>query len=110
MFDMNMNMRTAAAPVFDRRLVALTARQSFEAEQFRRLRHRIEDLAASRGVRVVAVTSAAPSEGKTTTAINLAATLAQSPDSRVLPGFARAADRCRPPPPGGGTEPRRRVK
>jgi capsular exopolysaccharide synthesis family protein len=68
----------------NRRLVALNARQSFEAEQFRRLRQRIEDLTISRGVRAVAITSAAPSEGKTTTAVNLAVTLAQAPQARVL--------------------------
>lgn len=84
MFDVDMPLHQSTPPVFDRRLVALTARQSFEAEQFRRLRHRIEDLATTRGIRVVAVTSAAPNEGKTTTAINLAVTLAQSPESRVL--------------------------
>lgn len=80
MFD----LKQPISPAFDRRLVALTARRSFEAEQFRRLRHRLEDLATQKNVRVVAVTSAAPHDGKTMTSINLAASLAQARQSRVL--------------------------
>lgn len=79
MFD-----RRPPSPVFDRRLVALSARRSFEAEQFRRLRHCLEDLAVRKNVRVVAVTSAASHDGKTMTSINLAASLAQARQSRVL--------------------------
>jgi len=68
----------------NRRLVSLTAPASFEAEHYRSLRHRLESWADDRRLQVVAVTSAAPGEGKTTTAINLAGALAQSRDSRVL--------------------------
>lgn len=82
MFDMIID--ETRAPVLDRRLVSIVDRQSFEAEQFRRIRNQIETLAETRGVRVVAVTSAASHEGKTTTAINVAASLAQARQSRVL--------------------------
>jgi capsular exopolysaccharide synthesis family protein len=66
------------------RLVSLVAPASFEAEQYRALRHRLESRSVDGRLRVVAVTSAVPGEGKTTTAINLAGALAQSRESRVL--------------------------
>jgi capsular exopolysaccharide synthesis family protein len=66
------------------RLVSLLSRSSFEAEQYRVLRHQLEQLHKKAGVRVVAVTSPAVGDGKTTTAINLAGAFAQSPDTRVL--------------------------
>jgi capsular exopolysaccharide synthesis family protein len=65
-------------------LVSLQHPTSFEAEQYRRLRHRVEHLSRARGVRVIAVTSAVASDGKTLTGINLAAALAQAPKSRIL--------------------------
>src|SRR5436190_15551036 len=65
-------------------LVSLLHPTSFEAEQYRRLRQKIEHLGQSRGLRVVAVTSAVASDGKTLTALNLAASLAQAPASRIL--------------------------
>ena len=55
-----------------------------EAEQYRVLRHGIEEKHHESGLQVVAVTSAAPGDGKTLTAVNLAGALAQSPGSRVL--------------------------
>ena len=69
---------------FDSRLVSLLRPQSFEAEQYRRLRQRIEDRAPKQGAFVLAVTSAVAGDGKTLTAINLAASLAQAPGARVL--------------------------
>ena len=66
----------------DSRLVSLLAPGSLEAEQYRVLRHALEQRREE--MRVVAVTSAAPREGKSTTAINLAATLAQDAETRVL--------------------------
>ena len=66
------------------RLVSLVAPASFEAEQYRTLRLRLEARPEDKRLRVVAVTSAVPGEGKTTTAINLAGALAQSRESRVL--------------------------
>lgn len=61
-------------------LVSLHAPTSFAAEQYRTLRHIIEH----EGVQMIAVTSPAVGDGKTTTAVNLAGALAQAPDARVL--------------------------
>ena len=65
-------------------LVSLLAPMSFEAEQYRALRHVIEQLRRSAELSVIAVSSPDAGDGKTTTAINLAGTLAQAVDSRVL--------------------------
>jgi Mrp family chromosome partitioning ATPase len=65
-------------------LVSLLAPASFEAEQYRALRHMIEQLHRSAELSVVGVSSADAADGKTTTAINLAGALAQDPDARVL--------------------------
>lgn len=64
--------------------VSLLEPTSFEAEQYRGLRHVLEQRRRESGLAVVAVTSPAPGDGKTTTAINLAGTLAQAPEARVL--------------------------
>ena len=81
----------AATPVVEERavdieehLVSLLAPMSFEAEQYRALRHVIEQLRQSAELSVIAVSSPDAADGKTTTAINLAGTLAQAVDSRVL--------------------------
>src|SRR5207302_7946689 len=68
----------------DGHFVSLVTPATFEAEQYRALRHMIEELHASSGLAVVAVSSPSVGDGKTTTAINLAGALAQSPDARVL--------------------------
>ena len=68
----------------DKRLVSLVAPASFEAEQYRALRHHVEQFHKSAALSVVAVTSPTAGDGKTTTAINLAGSLAQSADARVL--------------------------
>jgi len=65
-------------------LVSLLAPASFQAEQYRALRHMVEQLHRSAELSVVAVSSPDAADGKTTTAINLAGTLAQAPDARVL--------------------------
>jgi len=65
-------------------LVSLLASESFEANRYRVLMHRIEETRANGGRGVIAVTSPGAGEGKTTTAINLAGTLAQSKEARVL--------------------------
>ncbi len=65
-------------------LVSLLAPTSFEADQYRALRHLIEQLHKSAELSVVAVSSPGVADGKTTTAINLAGALAQARDARVL--------------------------
>ena len=69
---------------FDDHLVSLLAPTSFEAEQYRELRHTIEQLRRSTELSVIAVSSPVAADGKTTTAINLAGALAQAPDARIL--------------------------
>ena len=68
----------------DDHLVSLVAPAAFEAEQYRALRHTIEQLHKAHDLRVVAVSSPGVGDGKSTTAINLAGALAQAPDARVL--------------------------
>ena len=65
-------------------LVSLVAPASFEAEQYRILRHAIERRHTDGVATTTAVTSPNGGEGKTTTAINLAGALAQAADQRVL--------------------------
>jgi capsular exopolysaccharide synthesis family protein len=67
-------------------LVSFLAPDSFEAEQYRVLRHLIERLREERGRSccIVAVSSPSAGDGKTTTALNLAGALAQAADTRVL--------------------------
>jgi capsular exopolysaccharide synthesis family protein len=68
----------------DEHLVSLVTPAAFEAEQYRALRHVVEQLHRTADMKVVAVSSAASGDGKTVTALNLAGALAQSPDARVL--------------------------
>lgn len=68
----------------DDHLVSLIAPTSFEAEQYRELRHTIEQLRRSSEVSIIAVSSPVAADGKTTTVINLAGALAQAPDARIL--------------------------
>jgi capsular exopolysaccharide synthesis family protein len=92
----------------DGHFVSLVTPATFEAEQYRALRHMIEELHAASGLAVVAVSSPSVGDGKTTTAINLAGALAQSPDARVLlidadlrrPSIARHLGLQGPPSPG----------
>jgi capsular exopolysaccharide synthesis family protein len=65
-------------------LVSLLAPDTFEAEQYRALSYMIEQLHADAGLSVLAVSSPAVGDGKTTTAINLASALTQLPGARVL--------------------------
>jgi len=65
-------------------LVSLLAPTSFEAEQYRALRHKIEQLHKSTDLATIAVSSPDAGDGKTTTTLNLAGALAQAPDARIL--------------------------
>jgi Mrp family chromosome partitioning ATPase len=68
----------------DDHLVSLLDANAFEAEQYRALRHVVEQAHKRAGLSVVAISSPAVGDGKTTTAINLAGALAQASEVRVL--------------------------
>ncbi len=65
-------------------MVSLLSPNSLEAEQFKRLRHMVEQMRDNIGMSVVAVTSPAAGDGKSLIATNLAGALAQSPEAKVL--------------------------
>lgn len=65
-------------------LVSFVAPGSLEADQYRGLRHAVERLRQESGFQVFGITSAGAGDGKTVTTLNLAGSLAQSPDTRVL--------------------------
>lgn len=65
-------------------LVCLRNPTGYEAEQYRTLRHGLQVLRQSRRLQVIAITSPGVGDGKTTTAINLAASLAHNRGNRVL--------------------------
>jgi capsular exopolysaccharide synthesis family protein len=73
-----------ARPWLAEELVSFSHPSSFEADQYRGLRHRVESAHFDAGFNVFAVTSAGAGEGKTITALNLAGALAQSSENRVL--------------------------
>lgn len=68
----------------DPRLVAASASQSLAAEQFRSLRTRIKGSENGRTFRAIIVTSPNKGDGKSLTAANLALTMAQEFQQRVL--------------------------
>jgi capsular exopolysaccharide synthesis family protein len=68
----------------DDHLVSVLEPTSVAAEQYRGVRLAIENFRRERDTRVVAVASPGRGDGKTTTAINLAGALAQSPEARVV--------------------------
>lgn len=71
--------------IADHPLIVYSNRQfSTRAEEYRRLRTNLQFLTVDSRTRVVVVTSAMPGEGKTTTAINLATTLAEAGESVLL--------------------------
>jgi capsular exopolysaccharide synthesis family protein len=65
-------------------LVSLLSPNSFAADQYRTLRHSVERLRREDGLRVLAMTSPTPGDGKTVTTLNLAGALAQGHEARVL--------------------------
>jgi capsular exopolysaccharide synthesis family protein len=68
----------------DPRLVSLVEPGGLAAEQYRMLRHRVQQLNVANGSKIIAVTSPIQGDGKTITAINLAGALAQESRIRVL--------------------------
>jgi capsular exopolysaccharide synthesis family protein len=68
----------------NKRRISLLQPDSFVAEQFRALRGRLDAIATQRPLRTLAMTSASPGEGKTTSAINLAIVTSLSVGRRVL--------------------------
>ncbi|HZR45848.1 MAG TPA: CpsD/CapB family tyrosine-protein kinase [Candidatus Manganitrophaceae bacterium] len=68
----------------DDHLVTLTDPKSIAAEQYRVLRSRIEHLSLDKGFRTFVITSPVVGEGKSTTAANLALSMAHSKDKRVV--------------------------
>lgn len=68
----------------DRRLVAVFRPASWETERYRTLRRSLERTYPPERRRVLAVSSANAGEGKSTTAVNLAAVLAEVPSASVL--------------------------
>jgi len=75
---------TGDALQIDEHLVSLVYPASLAAEQYRSVRHTIEQHHRRAGHAVFGVSSPSAVDGKTTTAINLAGALAQSPEARVL--------------------------
>jgi protein-tyrosine kinase len=77
------SVRPARDPYAQARLVT-EALSSVSVEQYRRLAAALHDAQVEGGLKVVMVTSALPSEGKTLTTVNLALTLSESYTRRVL--------------------------
>lgn len=65
-------------------LVSLVAPSGLEAEQYRALRHVVEQRHKNQALSVIAISSPGVGDGKTTTSINLAGALAQGADNSVL--------------------------
>jgi protein-tyrosine kinase len=75
---------TAPGRDVDQHLVTLLDPSSFEADQYRTLRHLVERIRPAGQLKVLAVTSPGVGEGKTTTAINLAGAFSRKPGKGVL--------------------------
>jgi len=76
--------RAAVANAIDHRLVAALAPQSLAAEQYRSLRTRVTRAENGRALRAIVITSPNKGDGKSLTAANLALTMAQEYQQRVL--------------------------
>jgi capsular exopolysaccharide synthesis family protein len=75
---------TAQMPRVAEALVSLLDPTSAAADQYRTLRTSVDNLRKQGGLRVLAVTSPTPGDGKTVTTLNLAGVLAQAQNARVL--------------------------
>jgi capsular exopolysaccharide synthesis family protein len=76
--------QTVTTSTLDPCLVAALAPQSLAAEQYRSLRTRIKQAENGRAVRAIVITSPNKGDGKSLTAANLALTMAQEFQQRVL--------------------------
>lgn len=76
--------RETHAKALEDHLVTLLSPAAPDAEQYKTLSCALEEVHASGNLKVVGVTSPGAGEGKTLTSINVAATLAQTPENRVL--------------------------
>ncbi len=76
--------QTVTTSTLDPHLVAALAPHSLAAEQYRSLRTRLKSAEAGRAVRTIVITSPAKGDGKSLTAANLALTMAQEFQQRVL--------------------------
>src|SRR3954464_10038900 len=76
--------RTTVPATIDPRLVAALAPQSLPAEQYRSLRTRVARAENGRPLRAIIITSPNRGDGKSLTAANLALTMAQEYNERVL--------------------------
>ena len=74
----------ATSAEIDQHLVSLVHPSSFASEQYRVLRHTVEQLHRVAGHSIFGIGSPSASDGKTTTALNLAGALGQAHDARVL--------------------------
>jgi capsular exopolysaccharide synthesis family protein len=72
------------AGALDDHLVTLLSPATSDAEQYKTLTCAVEEAHSNSNLQVVGITSPGPGEGKTLTSINMAATLAQTPENRVL--------------------------
>ncbi len=68
----------------DGHLVSLLTPIAYEAESYRVVCHRIAQLHKEMGLSILAISSPSMSDGKTVSAINIAATLAQLPETKTL--------------------------
>src|ERR1041385_5596920 len=68
----------------DGHLVSFLQPQTFEAEQYRRLRQRMEDLAITRTLQVIAVTSPIAADGKTLAPRHVACAFPRAPNAKIL--------------------------
>lgn len=68
----------------DSKLVSLCAPKSLPSEQYRTLKTKLHQIRNAGGVKTILITSASALEGKTLTAVNLALTIAQEIDQKVL--------------------------
>ena len=75
---------TTRAYELDRHLVAALAPTCLAAEQYRSLRTRIKRAEANRSIRTMVITSPAKGDGKSLTAANLALTMGQEFQQRIL--------------------------